>query len=54
MYGQQYITEEPSAVQEEYDPKVYGESAEEKLQSTINSIGEQVCITPDGSGRLCD
>ena len=39
MYGQQY--EEPSQVQEEYDPKVYGESMEKKLQSVINSIGEQ-------------
>ena len=33
--------EEPSQVQEEYDPKVYGESMEKKLQSIINSIGEQ-------------
>ena len=41
MYGQQYITEEPSTVQEEYDPKVHGEGAEKKLQNTINSIGEQ-------------
>ena len=28
-------------VQEEYDPKVYRESTEKKLQSIINSIGEQ-------------
>ena len=40
MYGQRY-EEEPSQVQEEYDPKVYGESMEKKLQSIINSIGEQ-------------
>ena len=40
MYGQWY-EEEPSQVQEEYDPKVYGESMEKKLQSIINSIGEQ-------------
>ena len=39
MYGQWY--EEPSNVQEEYDPKVHGESMEKKLQSIINSIGEQ-------------
>ena len=39
MYGQWY--EEPSQVQEEYDPKVHGESAQKKLQSIINSIGEQ-------------
>ena len=39
MYGQWY--EEPSQVQEEYDPKVYRESMEKKLQSIINSIGEQ-------------
>ena len=39
MYGQCY--EEPSQVQEEYDPKVYRESMEKKLQSVINSIGEQ-------------
>ena len=40
MYRQCY-EEEPSQVQEEYDPKVYGESMEKKLQSVINSIGEQ-------------
>ena len=40
MYGQHY-EEEPSQVQEEYDPKVYRESMEKKLQSIINSIGEQ-------------
>ena len=40
MYGQHY-EEEPSQVQEEYDPKVYRESMEKKLQSVINSIGEQ-------------
>ena len=39
MYGQRY--EEPSNIQEEYNPKVYGENAEKKLQSVINSIGEQ-------------
>ena len=44
MYRQQYITKESSAVQEEYDPRIYGESAEEKLQSTINSIGEQSAL----------
>ena len=40
MYGQRY-EEEPSLVQEECDPKVYGESVEKKLQSIINSIGDQ-------------
>ena len=40
MYGQHY-EEEPSQVQEECDPKVYGENAEKKLQSIINSIGNQ-------------
>ena len=40
MYGQHY-EEEPSKVQEEYDPEVHGESSEKKLQSIINSIGEQ-------------
>ena len=39
MYGQCY--EEPSNIQEEYNPKVYGENVEKKLQSIINSIGEQ-------------
>ena len=43
MYGQQY-EEEPSKVQEEYNPKVHGESMEKKLQSTINSIGEQSAL----------
>ena len=40
MYGQHY-EEEPSQVQEECDPKVYGENVEKKLQSVINSIGDQ-------------
>ena len=40
MYGQHY-EEEPSQVQEECDPKVYGENVEKRLQSIINSIGEQ-------------
>ena len=39
MYRQCY-EEEPSQVQEECDPKVYGENAEKKLQSIVNSIGE--------------
>ena len=39
-YGQHY-EEEPSQVQEECDPKVYGENAEKKLQSIVNSIREQ-------------
>ena len=43
MYGQWY-EEEPSKVQEEYDPKVHRESMEKKLQSTINSIGEQSAL----------
>ena len=40
MYRQHY-EEEPSQVQEECEPKVYGENAEKKLQSIVNSIGEQ-------------
>ena len=43
MYGQWY-EEEPSKVQEEYDPKVHGESTEKKLQSTINSVREQSAL----------
>ena len=43
MYRQCY-EEEPSQVQEEYDPKVYRESMEKKLQSIINSIGEQSAL----------
>ena len=43
MYGQHYEGE-PSQVQEEYDPKVYGESVEKKLQSIINSIGGQFAL----------
>ena len=42
MYGQRY--EEPSNVQEEYDPKVHRESMEKKLQSIINSIGKQSAL----------
>ena len=44
MYRQQYETEEHSRVHEEYNPKVHGESAEKKLQSTINSFGEQSAL----------
>ena len=43
MYGQQYEVES-NKVQEEYDPKVYRESMEKKLQSIINSIGEQSAL----------
>ena len=43
MYRQHY-EEEPNQVQEECDPKVYGESMEKKLQSVINSIGEQSAL----------
>ena len=43
MYGQQY-EEEPSKVQEEYNPKVHRESMEKKLQSVINSIEEQSAL----------
>ena len=43
MYGQHY-EEEPSKIQEEYDPEVHGESMEKKLQSIINSIGEQSAL----------
>ena len=43
MYRQCY-EEEPSQVQEECDPKVYGENAEKKLQSIINSIGDQSAL----------
>ena len=43
MYGQCY-EEEPSQVQEECDPEVYGENAEKKLQSIVNSIGEQSAL----------
>ena len=43
MYGQQYEVE-PNKIQEEYDPKVYGESMEKKLQSIVNSIGEQSAL----------
>ena len=40
MYGQHY-EEEPSQVQEECDPKVYGKNAEKRLQNIVNSIGDQ-------------
>ena len=40
MYRQCY-EEKPSQVQEECDPEVYGENVEKKLQSVINSIGDQ-------------
>ena len=43
MYGQHY-EEESSQVQEECDPKVYGKNAEKKLQSIINSIGDQSAL----------
>ena len=47
MCGQCY-EEGPSQVQEECDPKIYGENVEKKLQSIVNSIGEQSRITLDG------
>ena len=43
MYGQWY-EEEPSKVQEEYNPKVHVESMGKKLQNTINSVGEQSAL----------
>ena len=43
MYGQQYEVE-PNKVQEEYNPTVYGESMEKKLQSIVNSIREQSAL----------
>ena len=43
MYGQCY-EEKPSQVQEECDPEVYGENAKKKLQSIINSIGDQSAL----------
>ena len=43
MYRQHY-KEEPSQVQEECDLKVYGENVEKKLQSIINSIGDQSAL----------
>ena len=42
MYRQCYG--EPSNIQEEYNPKVYGENAEKKLQSIISSIGQQSAL----------
>ena len=50
MYGQHY-EEEPSQAQEEYDPKVYGESMEKKLQSIINSIGQGLHCQQEVSNR---
>ena len=43
MYRQHY-EKEPSQVQEECDPKVYGENVEKKLQGIVNSIGEQSAL----------
>ena len=43
MYGQHY-EEKRSQVQEEYDPEVYGQNAEKKLQSIINSIVDQAAL----------
>ena len=43
MYGQHY-EEEPSQVQEECDPKIYGENVEKKLQSIVNSIGDHSAL----------
>ena len=43
MCGQHY-EEEPSQVQEECDPKVYGKNVEKKLQSIIKSIGDQSAL----------
>ena len=43
MYGQHY-EEKPSQIQEECEPEVYGENVEKKLQSIINSIGDQSAL----------
>ena len=51
MYRQHY-EEEPSQVQEECDPKVYGENMEKKLQSIVNNIGEESHIILDGCQGL--
>ena len=51
MYGQHY-EEEPSQVQEECDPKVYGENVEKKLQSIVNSIGDQSTLLLNGCQGL--
>ena len=51
MYGQRY-EEEPSQVQEECDPEVYGENAKKKLQSIINSIGDKSALFLMAVGRL--
>ena len=37
-------TKKVRSVQEECDPEVYGENAEKKLQSIINSIGDQSAL----------
>ena len=39
-----HYEEKPSQVQEECDPEVYGENVEKKLQSIINSIGDQSAL----------
>ena len=51
MYRQHY-EEKPSQVQEECDPKVYGENVEKKLQSIVNRHWRGVCITLDGCQGL--
>ena len=43
MYRQHY-EEKSSPIQEECDPEVYGENAEKRLQSIINSIGDQSAL----------
>ena len=51
MYRQCY-EEEPSQVQEDCDTKVYGENVEKKLQSIINSIGDQSTLLLMAVGGL--
>ena len=48
----QHYGEEPSQVQEEYDPKVYRESVEKKLQSIIKSIEEKSALLLMAVGGL--
>ena len=43
MYRHHY-EEEPNQVQDECDPKVYGENVDKKLQTIINTIGEQSAL----------
>ena len=52
MYGQKYITSEvgtTGVTTEEFNPKVYGNTDEDKIKSVTTSIGERSTLFFDSN-----